>query len=449
MKQVKRRTLLVLLLVAGLVLGIVLFGAAYLTHGGKWAAFSANDHVYKDGHLSAGQILDRNGKVLYNAETGSYAEDWITRISTLHAVGDPYNNISTSARAAMADRLVGFDPILGTTGGGNKLYLSIDAGLNEMAYGLLAGHKGAISIYNYRTGKMLCMVSAPTFDPANLPEIRDGDSQYEGVYLNRVFSSTFTPGSVFKVVTTAAALENIDGILDRTFTCTGSLEIGDGLITCTSAHGEMDLRGAFANSCNCVYAQLSMELGGEILQEYAEKAGLLDNFKVSGITTAAGSFDIGESYDLGWSGVGQYNDLVNPCGMMTLMGAIARGGTPVLPRLVEKERTATGLPLLTAGRKTGSGTFDRKTCDTLKDMMANNVAVTYGQSNFGDLKVCAKSGTAEVGSGAPHSWFVGFVDDSSCPLAFAVLVENGGSGAAVAGSFAAQLLQYAAENGIK
>lgn len=446
MKQVKRRALLVLLPVAALILGISIFGAQYISDGGKWAAFSANDHVYQDGRLAAGQILDRNGTVLYDAESGSYAEDWITRISTLHAVGDPYNNISTSAKSAMSDHLVGFDPVLGTTGGGNKLYLTLDADLNEFAYGLLAGRKGAISVYNYRTGEVLCMVSAPAFDPANLPRITDGDSQYEGVYLNRVLSSSFTPGSVFKVVTTAAALETMDGIMERTFTCTGSYEIGDGLITCPNAHGEMDLYGAFAHSCNCAYAQLSMELGGEVLEEYAEKAGLLDSFQVSGITTAAGSFDIGESYDLGWSGVGQYNDLVNPCGMMTLMGAIARGGTPVLPRLVEKERSAIGLPVLTAPRKTGSVTFDRKTCRTLQDMMANNVAVTYGQSSFGELKVCAKSGTAEVGSGAPHSWFVGFVDDASCPLAFAVLVENGGSGATVAGSFAAQILQRAVEN---
>jgi peptidoglycan glycosyltransferase len=80
-------------------------------------------------------------------------------------------------------------------------------------------------------------------------------------------------------------------------------------------------------------------------------------------------------------------------------------------------------------------------------MLRNNVVTQYGQSQFGDLPVCAKSGTAEVGGGKqPHAWFVGFVDDVNTPLAFLVLVENGGSGASVAGSVAAQVLAKAAAN---
>ncbi len=444
MKQVKRRTLLVLLLVVGLFAGIVFFCTEYAAKGGAWASFTANDNTHTDGRLNMGQILDRSGKLLYDAQTGEYAEDWITRISTLHAVGDGSGFIGTSARSAFADRLVGFDPIFGTTGGGNKLYLTIDADLNETAYGLLSGNKGVVAVYNYQTGEVLCMVSAPAYDPLYPPTNVDGDPAYDGVYMNRFLSSAFTPGSVFKVVTTAAALEKLSGILDRTFVCEGEYRIGDDVITCPHVHGEMDLYGAFANSCNCVYAQLAMELGGETLEKCAEEAGLLDAIAVSGLATASGSFTIGESYELGWSGVGQYEDMVNPCTMLTLMGSIAREGAPTLPRLIHKERSVNGIPHPVPGRKVGNATFDKSTCRTLKEMMANNVAVTYGQSNFGDLKICAKSGTAEVEAGAqPHAWFVGFLDDAEHPLAFVVLVENGGSGASVAGNIASQVLQQA------
>lgn len=444
MKQVKRRTLLVLLLILGLFAGIVFFCVEYTTKGGAWASFTANDSTHTDGRLNMGQILDRNGKVLYDAETGEYAADWITRISTLHAVGDGSGFIGTSARSAFADRLVGFDPVFGTTGGGNKLYLTIDADLNETAYGLLSGYKGVVAVYNYQTGEVLCMVSAPAYDPLYPPTDVDNDPAYDGVYMNRFLSSTFPPGSVFKVVTTAAALEKLNGILDRTFVCEGEYRIGDDVITCPHVHGEMDLYGAFANSCNCVYAQLAMELGGETLEKYAEEAGLLDAIAVSGLATAEGNFTIGESYELGWSGVGQFHDMVNPCTMLTLMGSIAKEGAPALPRLIHKERSVNGIPHLVPGRKLGDATFDKKTCQTLKEMMANNVAVTYGQSNFSDLKICAKSGTAEVESGAqPHAWFAGFLDDAEHPLAFVVLVENGGSGASVAGNIASQVLQQA------
>ena len=144
--------------------------------------------------------------------------------------------------------------------------------------------------------------------------------------------------------------------------------------------------------------------------------------------------------------MGQYEDLANPCALMTMMGAIAGRGSAQEPYLLGKVTSMTG----TAARSTGtSGTmhlWNADTCQALADMLRNNVTETYGQSRFGDLPVCAKSGTAEVGQGkAPHSWFAGFVDSDDLPLAFVALVENGGGGSAVAGSAAAQVLRTAAE----
>lgn len=321
MKQVKLRSMLVLALIAVLGAGVVLFCVRYVVRGGQWAAFSANDHAYRNGRLALGQVLDRNGVLLYDGASGSWAEDGVIRRATLHAVGDRDDNISTSAKAALRQRLVGFDPLTGTSAGGHKVYLTIDAELNTAALEALNGRKGAVAVYNYRTGDVLCMVSSPTFDPAEPPEIRDGDSRYDGVYLNRVLSSTFAPGSVFKLVTTAAALEQLDGTLDRHFTCTGRLELDGGVITCPYAHGEMDLYDALARSCNCAYAQLAVELGGGTLAQYAEKAGLTQSFSVSGISAAAGQFTAGQGADLGWSGVGQYDDLVNPCAFLRFLGS--------------------------------------------------------------------------------------------------------------------------------
>lgn len=444
MKQVRQRTLLLLLLTAGFVAGVVLFCVLYATKGGQWAAFSANEHVYKDGRLAVGQILDRNGVTLYDGATGDYAEERSVRKATLHAVGDRWDNIATSAKAAFDGHLVGFNVLTGTTTGGSHLYLTIDSELNRQAWDLLDGRKGAVGIYNYKTGEVLCMVSTPTFDPADPPTIQDGDSRYDGVYINRLLSATFTPGSVFKVVTTAAVIETLPDRESRTFHCDGRYELGDFTITCPYAHGDMTLRDAFAKSCNCAYAQLSVELGGGTLERYAKKAGLLDSISVSGLRTAQGSFTTAEDQGLlGWSGVGQHEDLVCPANLMTLMGAVANGGRPVLPHLIYKETDLAGLTLYRDNTGHGSRTFSRATCETLKEMMANNVAVTYGQENFGELKLCAKSGTAEVGDASPHAWFAGFLDDADHPLAFVVFVENGGGGASAAGPIASALLQAA------
>ena len=234
---------------------------------------------------------------------------------------------------------------------------------------------------------------------------------------------------------------------DRTFRCTGSVDIDGDTITCPYVHGTMDFYEAMANSCNCVFAQLAVELGGETMEQYAQAAGLLEGHTVSGIATAAGAYAVSTANsEVGWSGVGQYEDLVNPCTLMTMMGAIAGRGSAREPYLLEKV-TSLGTGLTHATGSAGKmQLWTRDTCDTLAEMLRNNVTETYGQSRFDDLPVCAKSGTAEVGQGkAPHSWFAGFVDSDTLPLAFVALVENGGGGSAVAGSAAAQVLRTAEE----
>ena len=116
-----------------------------------------------------------------------------------------------------------------------------------------------------------------------------------------------------------------------------------------------------------------------------------------------------------------------------------------LQQLVERETiTGTSIPAAFPDGKDTYSIYGEETCRQLKEMMRNNVASQYGQAQFGDLAVCAKSGTAEVGGGQePHAWFAGFIDDPEHPLAFLVLVENGGGGARVAGSIAAQVLAQA------
>ena len=359
-------------------------------------------------------------------------------------------NFGTSLRSVLASRLTGYNFVTGTSLGSHDVTLTVDASLNETAYAALNGHKGVVAVYDYTTGAVKCLVSAPSYDPNNPPSNIDGNPAYDGVYLNRFFSGTFPPGSTFKIVTTAAAIEQKKDLSEFRYSCTGKLQVGDDVITCPYAHGQsMDIDQCLASSCNGAYATLAMELGGNTLQKYTKQAGLLDSHKVCGIHTAKGSFEVEPdgSAHLGWSGVGQDKDLANPCALMTLMGGIAHEGEAVVPKLVAKESvTGTALPAAFPDGKETYSVFSQSTCQRLKAMMRNNVTSQYGQSQFGDLAVCAKSGTAEVGQGkAPHSWFAGFVDSDTLPLAFVALVENGGGGSAVAGSAAAQVLRTAAE----
>ena len=443
MKRLNRRTAITLVLVAGLLAGLVFFCVQLFRNGNDWVGFFGTTYY------ESGAIYDSKGVKLYDGETGEYADDWSTRVSTLHLVGD--RNFGTSLRSVLASRLTGYNPITGTTLGSHDVTLTVDASLNAAAYNALNGRKGVVAVYNYLTGDIECLVSAPSYDPLNPPADINENPAYEGAYLNRFFSSTYTPGSIFKIVTTAAAIEQKKDLDSFAFSCTGSYQIGEDTITCPYAHGQnLNIDQCLASSCNGAYAQLALELGGDTLEKYMEQAGLMESLKICDINTARGSFEAapkGSSY-LGWSGVGQYKDLVNPCTMLAFLGGIANRGVATVPQLVDKETlSGSSVP---AAFPDGTDTFkiyDEATCNRLKEMLRNNVVNQYGQSQFGDLPVCAKSGTAEVGGGKqPHAWFVGFVDDVNTPLAFVVLVENGGSGASVAGSIAAQVLAQATAN---
>ena len=449
MKKIERRALLCLLLAAALIAGLALYVGRWALNGGRWASYAANRHLFNSsGELAVGRVLDRDGDVLSwvdGAGRRAYYEHATVRKATLHAVGDRGGNIGTGALTAFADRLSGYNLLTGAyspLGRGNDLYLTLDARLNYIAYQALGGRKGAVGVYNYQTGEVLCMVSAPSFDPLDPPEHVEDDPAYDGVYLNRFLSGTFVPGSVYKTITLAAAIENIPDLFTRTWTCTGSTDVAGEAVTCPHAHGELDIYAALSSSCNGVFALLAAELGDAVLEAYTRQAGLTARYSVSGLNTAAGSFAFSglSQGALGWAGVGQGDDLVNPCALMVYMGAIANGGSAAAPQLVLKTENALGLPSGFYRRKSTGTLVAPATAATLAEMMHRNVTETYGAGRFPNMDVCAKSGTAEVGGGSPHAWFAGFLRGTDTPYAFVVLVENGGSGADTAGSVAAQVL---------
>jgi len=435
MKKMEGRAILCLLLVFAILLGLGLFTYRIETRGATWAAFYANSHIYKDGVLTIGSITDRNGIILLkNTKEGTkYSEDSAIRKSTMQLVGDPKGNVATAINVVLKGKLIGYDRVQGTNGilkkKGGKITLSIDSDINKVAYEALGSRDGFVSVYNWRMGDIICLISNPTLDPESNV---DPSTQKEGTYINKVFSSTFTPGSIFKLVTMNAVLENIDDLDSWEFTCDGETEIGGEKITCPRHHGKQNIEDALANSCNCAFASLAVELGTDTMEKNVKKLGLTDSYDIDGIKTKEGSFNF-DTYDinLGWAGIGQFEDQINPLSMMVYMGAIAGGGEAATPRLVIDdglvEKNAKKVQLL-----------KYENAVKLQEMMRNNVEKTYGESNFPNLDIHAKSGTAETISGVkPHAWFSGYAGD----YAFVVCVENGGYGSTVAGPIANSVLQ--------
>ena len=143
----------------------------------------------------------------------------------------------------------------------------------------------------------------PSFDPADPPEISDDDSDYEGVYLNRLLSGLYTPGSVFKVVTTAAALEQLPGVEERTFTCDAALPSGIRSSPALRPRGDGSLRRLRPLLQRGV-CPAGGGAGGRRFAGLRPAGGAAGGLSVSGIPTVSGLFTAGSGGDLGWSGVG-------------------------------------------------------------------------------------------------------------------------------------------------
>ena len=450
MRKLERRAVICMLLSLFLLLGLIVFCFQFVTKGSEWVSFPSNQHLFADGRLDSGTVYDVDGTMLLkNGEGGTaYADDGMVRRATLHVVGDPVGNIATGAETKFAGKLTGYNFINGAyslKGEGHHLYLTIDADVCCTAYRALDGRKGCVGVYNYKTGEIICAVSSPSYDP-NDP-VSEATAEDGGYYINRLFSATFVPGSIFKTVTSAAVIENLD-YENWHFQCTGSTHIGDSNITCVSAHGDIGFEDALCQSCNGAFATLTTELGAETMEGYVDKLGLTKAYSINGIRTAKGTFSFPEDNDaaLGWSGAGQYEDMVNPCSMMIYMGAVANNGRVVLPQLVGKVKSSDDFPLSVYIPRPRLRLVTSDTASVLKGMLRNNVINNYGEGNFPGLNLCAKSGTAEVGDGTSHSWFTGFLDDDDHPYAFIVLVEHGGGGAKVAGPIANRVLQSVLEN---
>ncbi len=458
MKRTLQRSLLIFVVAIAFLGGLGYFTFLLITNSSDWVDQAYNGHISGNGGLEqAGTIYDRNGNVLAQTVDGQrvYHEDETTRKALLHIVGDNSLNISTAVQSMYRSELTGYSFIWGvgvpeSLKIKNDINLTVDADTCRVAYEEFNGRDGACVIYNYKTGEVICSVSTKAYDPQAPPEItEENQDEYEGVYLDHVLSSTYIPGSIFKIVTAAAAYENIPDLDSRTFYCEEKKEIGGSDVTCMEYHGELTFKEAMACSCNIVFADLAVEIGKDKMTETANKMGINSSFTISGANTVKGHYDVSKANtnQLAWSGVGQYDDMVNPMQMAMICGAIANGGKTKTPYIMDDATSFLsdiGIPM--PGKETGE-LVSPETAEKLQEIMRYTISDYYGDDLFGGLTVCAKTGTGETGEDKePNAWMVGFSTDEDCPLAFAVVVEHGGIGFSNAGPIARAAMIQAAKS---
>ncbi|MBQ2954079.1 MAG: penicillin-binding protein 2 [Clostridia bacterium] len=420
--------------------------------------------------MIAGRILDRNGVVLAEtAEDGTrvYQADETARRAVVHLLGDPQGHVANGVETFQTGYLYGFHATLPEllsirfTGGqrvGDDVTLTIDSQLCTaiynafQSYSLTRGHNGAAVVLNYRTGEVVGMVSLGTFDPMGSIVYESGSSYY----WNRATQGLYPPGSTFKVITTVAALENIDGAAEAIYQCLGGLEISTQTIHDfgSASHGELTLKQAFTKSCNITYAKLALNLPDGVLRKTAQNFGFGDNFLFRDIVVENSSFATadGGRFHVALSGFGQSELLATPLHMCLVAAGIANDGLIMEPTLLRQVTSG-----VSGAERDEFLPREYKRCTTPETaailqeyMRAVCVSGTGTRANVSGMTICGKTGSAEAGAnGLTHGWFIGFCADEAYPFAVCVLVENigdGNGGGSTAAPIAGDIFRYLRDN---
>ncbi len=360
-----------------------------------------------------------------------------------HVLGDT-KGMSIGAESVFTSYLYGIKDGSASAGAlkGNDITLTVDAQLSQYIYDNFGGMRGCAVVMNYETGEIKANVALPAFDPLTVTE----DALEDGALVDRAVMGRYPPGSTMKLVTAAAAVE--EGI-DISYTCTG-MDIVDGQkVTCVSEHGELDLKKAVEKSCNCYFAKISTELGGEKLLGMAERFGSNTEWKFDDIVLYKSNFEISNSEgDVAWAGIGQYNDLITPMHACMMVGTIANDGDMMVPKLLYKSVNEKGMSVYSMEPEVHIQVIETHTAKTIQEYMKSVVQSGTGTSaGVVGMDIGGKTGTAEyvdadTGEVKNHSWFVGYIDDPDKPYCLSVIFEGAGYGSKYAAPMAGKIFSY-------
>ena len=440
--------------------------------------------LYAEYGMPRGSILASDGTVIAHSDpvSDSFKYQRIYSDGALYAPVTGYYSItSRSDRGIEASRnslLSGKSDSLwldrvrslftGSETQGASIETSISPALQKVAMDALGDQEGAVVAIEPSTGRILAMVSTPSYDPNPLAS-HDGTqaiSAYQTAVnadgnpmLNRTISEHYPPGSTFKLVVAAAALESGQYQADTQIPAGASYTLPGTVTNLTNttsqaagSNGQISLKDALTWSSNTAFAQLGVKLGNATIGEQAQKLGFDQPIVVddsgSGDTTIAATasqFPNTSSADkLALASIGQGDTVITPLQNALVAAAVANGGKVMKPTLVDRVRGADLSVISETTPTVMSQAFSQNTANALKDMMASVVSQDAPSLQLSQ-GVAAKTGTAQIGNGERiDGWTVGFAPADNPKIAVAVVVHNvRGFGVSTAGPVMKKVMQEA------
>lgn len=476
-------------------LTLVLFGVL-IAFTSRWTVFEAaslEDNtlnrrgLIEQQKVPRGLILARDGRTVIarsvpegRGEGRVYVRDYPEGATFGHPVGYSYITIGESGlERSRNDALTGdldefatiFRELQSRTREGDDVVTTLDPAAQRQAIELLADRKGSIVALEPSTGRVRVSASTPGYDPNTVDDpavykaLNAPDNEQQELF-NRAVQSSYPPGSTFKVVTAAAALDTGKATPDSIVDGSSPQEVSGVPLANAGgvSYGPITLTAALTSSVNTVFAKLGEQVGEDTLVEYMERFGFYrdpqldypeDEMRASGVRNADGRL-VTSGFDVGRVAIGQGGAegqiQVTPLQMAEVAAAVANGGKLIRPRLTERIVAKDGRVEEEIEPALQSQVVKPKTAAQLTEMMASVVDEGTGTAAaLSGVSVAGKTGTAEVRDGfANQVWFIGFAPVESPRYAIAVTLEDqpvGSSGGVDAAPLAAQILQTLLEGG--
>ncbi|OBG20409.1 D,D-transpeptidase PbpA [Mycobacterium sp. 852002-51057_SCH5723018] len=433
--------------------------------GGQLLAYS----VATDSHFRFLRVYP--SPAVYAPVTGFYSLRYSS--SGLERAEDPLLNGSDERLFGrrLADFFTGRDPR-----GGNVDTTIVprvqQAGWDAMQQGCGGPCKGAVVALEPSTGKILAMVSSPSYDP-NLLASHDPEVQAQAwqrwrddpdnPLTNRAISETYPPGSTFKVVTTAAALQ-AGATETEQLTAAASIPLPGSTATLQNYGGTpcsneptVSLSEAFAKSCNTAFVQLGILTGADAVRAMAHSFGLDSTPSVIPLQVAESTVGIiPDAAALGMSSIGQKDVALTPLENAQIAATIANGGVTMQPYLVDSLKGPDLSNISTAVPYQQRRAVSPQVAAKLTELMVGAEKVAQQKGAIPGVQIASKTGTAEHGTDPrntpPHAWYIAFAPAQAPKVAVAVLVENGGdrlsaTGGALAAPIGRAVIEAALQGG--
>ena len=421
--------------------------------------------ILMENRVTRGGIFDRNGEIIAQTQTSKGKKERVYPKGEMFEPLLGYATVKLGAsglEGSLADWLLGIKNATHTQAvqqlfalprKGDDVVLTLDSRLQSIAYNALKGKMGAAVAIDPRTGEVLALVSQPSFDPTNLEQNwNDIISRKQERPLENHALSLFPPGSVMKVVTSAALFRSGLNTTDL-YDSTGSTVINGQVIKEQDdrAFGWINYNMALADSSNAYFATFGVQAGDKKFLSatkgfgFGQKIPFELDVPISSITKAA---DIPAKLTtnlLAASAFGQGEVLVTPFHMALITAGIANHGVIMTPHLVERVLDPTQTLIFEQKPQPWLTALSKEEADKITSAMVT--AVTDGTASPGaipNVQVAAKTGSAEPGGNVKtHGWYIAFAPAEAPRIAIAVIVENGGTGGGAAAPIARQIMQEA------